>query len=93
MQDAMVIEGAVCSAAPNMHGAQHIPLTFLRAGERAQVIKVRGKDDVRHHLENLGFVAGAPVSVVSEHGGDLIVEVKGAQIALDRTAAQKIIAA
>ena len=87
MQDAMVIEGAVRSAAPNMHVAQQIPLTFLRAGERAQVIKVR------HHLENLGFVAGAPVSVVSEHGGDLIVEVKGAQIALDRTAAQKIIAA
>lgn len=93
MQDAMMVEDATFAAAPAVRTAQQMPLTFLKAGERARVIKVRGKDEVHHHLENLGFVVGAPVRVITEQGGNLIVEVKGAQVALDRSAAQKIIAA
>ena len=45
---------------------------------------------MHHHLENLGFVEGAFVKVVSETAGNLIVEVKGAQVALDRHVALKI---
>ena len=74
------------------HGPQ-MPLTFLRSGDAARVAKVRGRGEVHHHLENLGFVEGASVRVVSEQGGNLIVEVKGAQVALDRTVASKIITA
>lgn len=70
---------------------QQMPLTFLRSGECASVLKVRGGGETHHHLENLGFVAGAPIRVVSEQNGNIIVEVKGAQIALDRSAASKII--
>lgn len=70
---------------------QQMPLTFLRQGEEACVLKVRGNDDMHHHLENLGFVPGAPLRIVSEQGGNLIVEIKGAQIALDRSAASKVI--
>ena len=44
-----------------------------------------------HHLENLGFVAGAEVKVVSEQAGNFIVEVKGAQVALNKQVAQRII--
>ncbi len=77
-----------CDVAPNM---QQMPLTFLRSGECARVLKVRGKGDVHHHLENLGFVAGAPIRVVAEQSGNIIVEVKGAQVALDKSAASKII--
>ena len=91
MQD--VIELAGCdsmksNAAPKMH---QMPLTFLRAGETAHVLKVRGKGDVHHHLENLGFVSGAPLKVVTEQSGNIIVEIKGAQVALDKSAASKII--
>ena len=70
---------------------QQMPLTFLRAGEEARVLKVRGNDELHHHLENLGFVPGAPLRVVSEHGGSVIIEIKGAQIALDKAAASKVI--
>ena len=55
------------------------------------VAKVRGKGDVHHHLENLGFVEGADVHVVSEQAGNLIVEIKGAHVALDKSIASKII--
>ncbi len=70
---------------------QQMPLTFLKSGETATVLKVRGKGEVQHHLENLGFVAGARIKVVTEQAGNIIVEVKGAQVALDRSAASKII--
>ncbi len=70
---------------------QQMPLTFLHAGEKAQVLKVRGSKDFHHHLENLGFVPGAPLRIVSAQSGNYIIEVKGAQIALDKSSASKII--
>lgn len=73
-----------------VQGAQ-LPLSFLKRGQKATIAKVRGKDEIHHHLENLGFVVGAPVSVVSEQAGNLIVEVKGCQVALNKQVATKII--
>ncbi|HIR01354.1 MAG TPA: ferrous iron transport protein A [Candidatus Aveggerthella stercoripullorum] len=75
---------------PQIKGAQ-LPLALVVPGATVNVLKVRGKGDLHHHLENLGFVEGASVRVVSENAGSLIVEVKGAQIALDKQAALKII--
>ena len=71
---------------------RQMPLSFLKCGESATVAKVRDKGDLRRHLETLGFVEGARVAVLSEAGGDLIVEVKGSQVALDRTVAKRIVA-
>lgn len=68
-----------------------MPLSFLKCGDAAVVIKVRGKNELHHHLENLGFVEGAKVKVLSETAGDLIVEVKGSQIALNGQVASHII--
>ena len=81
------------AAAPTAGVMPQMPLTFLRSGDAARVAKVRGRGDVHHHLENLGFVEGAVVRVVSEQAGNYIVEVKGAQVALDRSVASKIITA
>ena len=81
-------QGDVSSAS-----AHHLPLSFLKGREAARIAKVRGKGDLHHHLENLGFVEGAQVKVVSEVAGDLIVEVKGTQVALNRQVASRIITA
>ena len=89
MSNAMVMESAVCRA--SSAGASCQPMTFLRRGDTAQVVRVRGKGDVHHHLENLGFVEGTKVSVVSEQAGNFIVEIKGASVALDKSVAAKII--
>lgn len=93
MQNAAVVGDRDFCAEPVVRGARQMPLPFMRAGESANIVKVRGKDDVHHHLENLGFVVGAPIRVVAEHSGDLIVEIKGSQVALDRSVAAKIVAA
>lgn len=91
MTDAMALEGAVQMTKEVNASRQQMPLTFLKSGETATILKVRGKGEVHHHLENLGFVPGAQIKVITEQAGNTIVEVKGAQVALDRSAASKII--
>jgi len=67
-----------------------MPLTFAKAGERNTIKRVSGRDEVRRHLENLGFVAGSDVVVISENQGNVIVNVKEARIAISREMANKI---
>lgn len=93
MSQAMVSESACCKTGSTGAACQPMPLAFLRSGDMANVVRVRGKGEVHHHLENLGFVEGAAVSVVSEQAGSFIVQVKGASVALDRSVASKIIVA
>ena len=67
-----------------------MPLTMAKTGETVTVRKISGKDDVRQHLAELGFVVDSDVTVVSEIGGNLIVQVKDSRIALDKTMANRI---
>ena len=67
-----------------------MPLTLMSPGEDAIIRKIGGKPEVRQHLENLGFVVGGNVSVINTIGGNLIVNVKEARVAISREMAQKI---
>ena len=67
-----------------------MPLTLMSPGEDAFIQRIGGKPEVRQHLENLGFVVGGNVSVINTIGGNLIVNVKEARVAISREMAQKI---
>lgn len=67
-----------------------MPLSMANAGEQNEIKKVGGKEETRRFLENLGFVAGAMVTVVSEVGGNLIVNVKDSRVAIGKDMANKI---
>lgn len=67
-----------------------MPLTMTGRGETATVKQIRGKDETRRFLESLGFVEGGSVTVVSDMGGNLIVNVKDTRVALSKTMANKI---
>ena len=67
-----------------------MPLTMAGIGETNSIKKITGKDDVRRHLENLGFVAGEPVTVVSRLAGNMILQIKDSRVALDRMMASRI---
>lgn len=67
-----------------------MPLTMANIGEAFTVRRISGKDDVRQHLAELGFVVGSDVKVVSEISGNLIVQVKDSRIALNRAMANRI---
>ena len=67
-----------------------MPLTLAKVGEVNIIKRIGGKQDVRAHLENLGFVAGGRVSIVNTIGGNVIVNVKESRIAISKEMAQKI---
>ena len=67
-----------------------MPLTMAKAGDTVTIRKITGKDEVRLHLAELGFVVDSQVTVVNEIAGNLIVQVKESRLALDRTMANRI---
>jgi ferrous iron transport protein A len=67
-----------------------MPLTMAKTGEQNSIKKVGGKAEVRKFLENLGFVIGAPVVIVSQISGNVIVNIKESRVAVSREMACKI---
>ncbi|MBO4857358.1 MAG: ferrous iron transport protein A [Treponema sp.] len=68
-----------------------MPLSMVSQGDDFLIKKINGKEEVRRFLENLGFVAGAQVSVISEISGNVIVQIKDSRVAISKEMAQKII--
>lgn len=67
-----------------------MPLTMAKTGETVTIRKITGRDEVRQHLAELGFVVGSDITVVNQLGGNLIVQVKDSRVALDRSMANRI---
>lgn len=67
-----------------------MPLGMANVGDISIIRKITGKDEVRQHLAELGFVVGEQITVVSEIGGNMILSVKDSRIALDKTMAMRI---
>lgn len=67
-----------------------MPLSFANIGEENIIKRIGGKPEVKKHLENLGFVVGGSVSIITSMGGDIIVNVKEARVAISKEMAQKI---
>ena len=67
-----------------------MPLSLANVGENNIIKKIGGKPEVKKHLENLGFVVGGSVKIISQLGGNVIVNVKETRVAISREMAQKI---
>lgn len=67
-----------------------MPLSMVKEGEINTICKVGGKEETRKFLENLGFVSGSEVTVVSQINGNIIVNVKGSRVAIGRDMANKV---
>ena len=67
-----------------------MPLSLANIGENNIIKKIGGKPEVKKHLENLGFVVGGNVQIVSALGGNVIVSVKETRVAISEEMAQKI---
>ena len=68
-----------------------MPLSMVEEGEPKTIVKVGGKEEVRKFLENLGFVDGTVVTVVSSLGGNMILKVKDSRVALSKDMTNKIL--
>lgn len=67
-----------------------MPINMIGAGNSAVVNRVTGNDSVRQFLGNLGFVAGATVTLISDIGGNIIVNVKDSRVAINNDMAKHI---
>ncbi len=67
-----------------------MPLGMTAVGDTVTIRKITGRDEVRQHLAELGFVVGEMVTVVSELGGNMILSVKDSRVALDKSMAMRI---
>ena len=71
-------------------GVLVMPLGMANVGDTCAIRKITGRDEVRQHLAELGFVVGEQVTVVNELGGNMILSVKDSRVALDKTMAMRI---
>lgn len=67
-----------------------MPLSMMEAGKPNVIKKVGGKEETRRFLENLGFVVGGIVTVISETDGNMIVNIKDSRVAIGKDMANKI---
>lgn len=67
-----------------------IPLSMINIGETKLIQRITGKDETKRFLENLGFVEGSPVTIVSVLSGNMIVNVRETRVAIDKTMASRI---
>lgn len=68
-----------------------MPLSMVKEGEPNVIRKIGGKEETRRFLENLGFVSGSTVTVISQIGGNLIVNIKDSRVAIGRDMASRIL--
>ncbi len=68
-----------------------LPITMAASGEQILVKKITGKDEIKHHLNELGLVEGEYISVIQNNSGNLILQVKSGRIALDERLAMRIL--
>ena len=67
-----------------------MPLTMLNPGESASIVRVGGNEETKRFLENLGFVAGSEVKVISSNEGNIIAQIKESRVAVSKGIANKI---
>ncbi len=70
-----------------------MPLSMLREGATGTIKELHGKPEMKKHLEDLRFISGDTVRVVSQLGGNLIIEVKGTRLAVNKVMANHVILA
>ena len=70
-----------------------MPLTMVQSGVQNMIHEIHGKDETKRFLESLGFVVGGNVTVVSELGGNMIVNVKDTRVAISKSMANRIMVA
>lgn len=67
-----------------------MPLSMAAVGQINSITRVSGRDNLRQHLAELGFIVGAEVIVISKIGGNIILSIKNSRIALDKSMANRI---
>ncbi len=83
-------KSASCSG-NSMASSPGIPISMARVGDKGTVVSISGREETKRFLAGLGFTPGTEVKAVCEASGNVILDVKGSKIAIDRKMASKIL--
>lgn len=67
-----------------------MPILFAPQGEKVKIVAISASDDVKKRLTDMGLGIGSTVTLLSSAGGNLVVDVLGARVAINRDIAMKI---
>ncbi|MDO4794160.1 MAG: FeoA family protein [Filifactor alocis] len=70
-----------------------MPISFASVGDILVILEIRGNEETKRHLENLGFVKGETVTIISKNAGNLIIAIKDSRLAINHSMSSKIIVA
>ena len=79
----------VCSG--SLASAPGIPVSLAKVGDRGTIVSISGREETKKFLAGLGFTPGTTVKAVCEASGNMILDVKGSKIAIDRKMVSKIL--
>lgn len=75
---------------PSVPNTSGLPVSMAKVGDSGIIVRISGRDDAKRFLKDLGFIPGTPVKTVAQAGGNIILDVRGSKIALDRSMANKV---
>ncbi|MFT8872289.1 MAG: FeoA family protein [Sporolactobacillus sp.] len=84
------VGGAISHSVPVRAQRPALPLNFVHTGESVRIRSVSGKDETKRFLHTLGLIDDAEVTVLSESGGNVIVCLKGARLAINQAMARRV---
>lgn len=67
-----------------------MPLYLAKEGDVVHIVRITGNVVVKKHLNNMGFVVGCELTIVSALNGNLIVKLKDSRIAVTKDMAKRI---
>ena len=67
-----------------------MPINLAKCGEKGTIVRISGKDEIKKFLAGLGFTVGTCVTAVCSDRGNMVIEVQGSRIAVDKEMAGKI---
>ena len=70
-----------------------MPIMLAPLNHEVRVIKVLADEKTKKHLEDLGILVNATLTVLSSVNGGVVVAVKNGRLALDHEIASKILVA
>ena len=70
-----------------------MPIMLAPLNEEVRVVKILANEKIKKHLESLGILVNARLTVLSAVNGGVVVAIKDGRLALDHEVASKILVA
>ena len=68
-----------------------MPIYLADANVPVVIQRITGTDKVKNHLQNLGFIPGEQITLISKVDDNVIVKIKGVSLGISHELAKRIL--